>query len=100
MKYQIKVDKIIVGTKKFFSSFGLIFEKKVTQLRLWGHAQSSAHPVIFDKHRRIVVFYRQVSVSFIYLSCRAKIDPLVARSTATMFSYVMVDVKFIKLGRI
>ena len=44
------------------------------ELELWGHAQSSAHPVIFVKHRCIVVFYRQVCVSFLYLSCSASID--------------------------
>ena len=54
-----------------FSFFGLIFEKKATELRLWGHAKSFAHPVLFGKQRHIVVFCRQVCVRFLYLSCSA-----------------------------
>ena len=54
-----------------FSSFGY---KKATELRLWDHAQSSTHHVLFGKHCHIVVFYRQVCVSFLYLSYSAIMD--------------------------
>ena len=75
VKYQIKVGDILRGNKKLsFSTFGLVFKKKATELRLWGHTQSSAHPVLFGKHHHIVVFYRQVWVSFLYLSCSAIMD--------------------------
>ena len=75
MKYQIKVGDILSeNLKTTFSSFSLIFEKNATELRLWGHAQSSAHLVLFGKHRHIVVFYCQVCVSFLYLSCSAIMD--------------------------
>jgi len=30
--------------------------KQATELRLWGHAQGSAHPVLFGKHGHIAVF--------------------------------------------
>ena len=43
----------------------------MSELIIWGHAQSSAHPVLFSKHRRIVVFLppglREFSI--VYLSC-------------------------------
>ena len=31
----------------------LLILAKATELRLWGHAQRSAHPVVFGKHNRI-----------------------------------------------
>jgi len=43
-------------SKNTFFPFGLIFEKKAIEPRLWGHTQSSAHPVLFGKHRHIAVF--------------------------------------------
>ena len=56
VKYQIKVGNVLRGNDKTtFSSFSLVFEKKATELRLWGHAQSSTHPVLFGKLCDIVV---------------------------------------------
>ena len=51
-----------------------IFKKKATEHRLCDHAQSTAHIVLFGKHHCIVVFYRQLCVSFLYLSCSAIMD--------------------------
>jgi len=54
--------------------------KKASELKLWGHAQSSAHLVLFDKHRLIAVFYRHVCYTFLVVKLWIL---LVASSTST-----------------
>ena len=55
--------------ERSFSSMNLVKTRLRSQLLC-----DTLDPVLFGKHRLIVIFYRQVCVSFLYLSCSAVMD--------------------------